>query len=148
MNDSKLRLQIITALDNAGLKATQDQINKLEKQLKNVNEKPNVSGITKELTKIPGKIGAISSSLGGLAIGLGVVYAGIKTFIGGVTVGKKAFETFGNGAGYTLDSIAGGFSNISTKIKNAIQEFFTGTNDMKAIAAAHEVAMSNIDAQT
>ena len=37
MADAKLRLQIITALDNAGIKATKEQVSSLEKQLKSVN---------------------------------------------------------------------------------------------------------------
>lgn len=147
MSDSKLRLQIITALDNAGLKATQDQINKLQDQLKNVNGKTNISGINKELTKLPGKIGAIAGNLGGLATALGAAYTVYKTFVTGVSVGKKAFEAFGDGAGYTLESIGNGFSSLWTKTKNFFQEFFTGTNDMKAAAAANEVAMQNIDTQ-
>jgi hypothetical protein len=37
MADSKLRLQIVTALDAAGIKATQQQIDGLEKSLKRLN---------------------------------------------------------------------------------------------------------------
>ena len=37
MADSKLKLQIVTALDNAGIKATQEQIAGLEKEFSNLN---------------------------------------------------------------------------------------------------------------
>ena len=36
--DSKLRLQIVTALDNAGIKATEDQINGLASKIQNINK--------------------------------------------------------------------------------------------------------------
>ena len=147
MNDSKLRLQIITALDNAGLKATQDQINKLEKQLKNVNAKSDVSELNKELTKIPGRFGEISQHLGGVAEKLGTVYVVWKTFTGAIKIGNKLFEMFSNGAGFSLESIKNGFSTLRTTAKNFFQELFTGTSDAKVAAAAHEVAMSNIDTQ-
>ena len=37
MADARLKLSIITALDNAGIKATKEQVSSLEKQLKSVN---------------------------------------------------------------------------------------------------------------
>lgn len=147
MTDSKLRLQIITALDNAGIKATQDQISKLENQLKNVNAKSNVDGLNKELTKMPGKFGKISEQLGGVAGKLGTVYAIWKSFTGGLQIGHKVFETFSDGAGYSLESISNGFTTLWTKTKNYFQELFTGTNELKAAAAANEIAMQSNEAR-
>lgn len=150
MTDSKLRLQIITALDNAGIKATRDQISKLENQLKNVNAKSNVDGLNKELTKMPGKFGKISEQLGGVASKLGTVYAAWKAFTGGLKIGQAIFNQFGDGAGYSLESIKSGFVDLGSKAKNFFQELLTGTSDAKAAAEANKIAMevgdSKVDA--
>lgn len=145
MADSKLRLQIITALDSAGIKATKEQIGGLENQLKNLNSKggASVDGLNRELTKMPGKFGKISEQLGGVAGKLGTVYAAWKSFEGGVKIGGKVFETFGDGAGYSLESIGNGFSSLWSKAKNFFQEMITGTNDLKAAAEANNIAMQN-----
>lgn len=85
--------------------------------------------------------------MGGLAEKIGTLYVSWKTFTGGITAGNKVFETFSDGAGYSLESIGNGFSTLWTKTKNYLQELVTGTNDLKAAAAANEIAMQNNEAK-
>lgn len=147
MSDSKLRLSIITALDNNGLKATRDQVSQLEKQFKNINNGSGMDKLNHELTKMPGKFGKISEQLGGVGAKLGTVYAMWKSFETGLSIGHKIFNTFSDGATYSLDSIKNGFTQLGTSAKNFFQKLLTGTNDMEALAKANEVAMSNMNAQ-
>lgn len=67
MADSKLRLQIVTALDAAGIKATQDQIDGLAKQIEKVNKDNKTTQLENTLGRLPGKLGGITKALGGVA---------------------------------------------------------------------------------
>lgn len=118
MADSKLKLSIITALDNAGIKATKEQIDQLSNKLNNLNAKSNVDGLNKELTKMPGKFGKISEQIGGVGAKLGTVYACWKALEGGLKIGQGIFKQFGDGAGYSLESIKNGFTDLGSKAKN------------------------------
>ena len=66
MADSKLKLQIVTALDNAGIKATQEQIAGLEKEFSNLNNSAGMSGAEKKLSKLQGPLGKLQDMFGGL----------------------------------------------------------------------------------
>ena len=66
MADSKLKLQIVTALDNAGIKATKEQIAGLEKELSKLNDNPGLSGAEKKLGKLQGPLGKLQDMFGGL----------------------------------------------------------------------------------
>lgn len=89
MADSKLRMDIITALDAAGIKATQQQIDGLAKQIEKVNSKGNVDKLENALGDMPGKLGKISKALGGVA---GQVGAVIGAFTTGYELGNLFFE--------------------------------------------------------
>lgn len=79
MADSKLKLQIITALDAAGIKATQQQIDGLAKQLEKVNQSGKVDKLQNALGDMPGKLGKITKALGGAAGAAGAVVGAFTT---------------------------------------------------------------------
>lgn len=147
MADSKLRLQIITALDNAGLKATQQQLDSLEKQLTNVSSKggSGFDGLSGKLQKMPGLVGDITGSFGKVGASIGYAYVAYQTFEKGVKAGNAIFEQFGDGAGYSLESIGNGFSTLGDKIKNGLSKFLTGTSEEDAIKQANEIAEKNTE---
>lgn len=89
MADSKLKLQIVTALDAAGIKATQEQIDGLTKQIEKVNADSKTSQIENALGRMPGKLGQISKALGGVA---GKASLLIGAFTTGFEIGNMFFE--------------------------------------------------------
>ena len=66
MADSKLKLQIVTALDNAGIKATKEQIAGLEQELSKVGDNKSLSDAEKKLSKLSGPFGKLQDMFGGL----------------------------------------------------------------------------------
>lgn len=67
MADSKLKLQIVTALDAAGIKATREQIDGLEKSLGKMNKggADGMDKFAKKLGRLPGPIGTIGDAFEG-----------------------------------------------------------------------------------
>ena len=119
MADAKLRLSIITALDKAGLTATKEQVGQLEAQLSKVNSQgANMDKLNQKLVKMPGKVGELAEQLGDVGTKLGAIYVAWKTFTGGLKAGQEIFKQFGDGAGYSLESIKNGFTDIGSKAKN------------------------------
>lgn len=144
MADAKLRLSIITALDKSGIKATKEQVGQLEAQLSKVNsQSSNMDKLNQKLVKMPGKVGELAEQLGSVGTKLGTIYVAWKTFTGGLKVGQEIFKQFGDGAGYSLESIKNGFTDIGIKAKNFFQELITGTSDAKAAAEANNIAIEN-----
>lgn len=86
MANSTLKMDIVTALDNAGIKATEQQIAGLEKQLNKVNEKSKLDKLENSLGKLPGNLGKIQSALGGIAAKVSSV---IGSFVMGYDIGTK-----------------------------------------------------------
>ena len=89
MADSKLKLQIVTALDAAGIKATKEQIDKMENALAKANKSGSdgLTGLEKKLGKIPGPAGKIADVFEGLG-GKIAKFGGIATsVIGAFKVG-------------------------------------------------------------
>ena len=66
MADSKLKLQIVTALDNAGIKATKEQIASLENELSKVGNNKGLSDAERKLSKLGGPLGKLQDMFGGL----------------------------------------------------------------------------------
>ena len=106
--DSKLRLQIVTALDNAGIKATEDQINGLASKIQNINKEAADKKLENAIGGLPGKIGKISKGLGGVAGQMALVVGAFQT---GWEIGTKFFDT----------AIKGwfGWEDAVTKLKKA-----------------------------
>lgn len=74
MADSKLKLQIVTALDNAGIKATKEQIEGMEKSLNKLNQGGDgTDKLVKRLGHMPGTLGKIGGSLDALGGKIGAV---------------------------------------------------------------------------
>lgn len=88
MSESKLRLQIVTALDNAGIKATKEQIDGLEKQLKKVNSSSGgVDNLAKSLGKLNGPLGGLEKIFGGIGGTISKVGGIATSVIGAFKVG-------------------------------------------------------------
>lgn len=99
MANSELRLKIVTALDNAGIKATKDQIDGLEKQLAKVgknSEKNGLGSLFQIFGRFPGKIGQVSRMLGG-------------------------FEKSAAQAGKLLPSLGKGMTTVGTSATGAVE---------------------------
>ena len=97
MANSELRLKIVTALDNAGIKATKEQLDGLEKQLSKVGNSGGKNGLGSLLQifgRFPGKIGQVSRMLGG-------------------------FEKSAEQAGKLLPSLGKGFTTVGTSAASA-----------------------------
>jgi len=77
MTNNELKLKIATALDNAGLKATKDQINGLAKDIKSLNR-----------TGGQGQGGVVSKLFGGTEIGK---LAKMGAAVAAITVAVKGF---------------------------------------------------------
>lgn len=88
MADSKLRLQITTALDAAGIKATQDQIAGLEKQLSKTSQAggDGLTNLEKKIGKLKGPLGQVQELFGGLAA---KITGAIGAFSLGFEIGEK-----------------------------------------------------------
>ena len=92
--NNKLRLQIVTQLDAAGIKATKDQVDQLELGLRRAGNSGEEAGqkfgaLEKALGKLPGPIGQIGSKLGGLAGKATLVFGAFST---GVEIGNKIYS--------------------------------------------------------
>ena len=74
--------------------------------------------LNQKLVKMPGKFGELAEQLGDVGTKLGTIYVAWKTFTGGLKVGQEIFKQFGDGAGYSLESIKNGFTDIGGKVKN------------------------------
>lgn len=59
MADSKLRLQIVTALDNAGIKATKDQVESLNKTLSKTGDGNKLGEVERTIGKMEGPLGKL-----------------------------------------------------------------------------------------
>lgn len=89
MANGKLRMDIVTALDNAGIKATEDQINGLEKQITKLNAKSSTDQVEKALGRMPGKLGQIGGALSGIAGKISLV---VGAFTTGYEIGTMFFD--------------------------------------------------------
>lgn len=92
--NNKLRLQIVTELDAAGIKATKDQVDALELGLRRAGHTGEESGekfgrLEKALGKLPGPLGKIGGAMGGLA---GKATMIIGAFSVGVEIGQKIVD--------------------------------------------------------
>lgn len=146
MADSSLMLKILTTLDAAGIKATEKQAENLSKKLKNAGLEKYTSGISKGLGKIidtaahlPPIFGAATKALGPIGVAITAIYVGIKAIVGVVkglgAASRAVFQNFSEDGKFSISSVSDGITNltynIKHKLKNAWQDFWTGTNDDK-----------------
>lgn len=118
MADAKLKLSIITALDNVGLKATKEQVAQLENQLKNVAGKTkNVEPAFKETFNKA--FDYIKWAAGGVAL---FWAAGPKLF--------KFFEDVTNNSKGMAEGVKDAFSNMAEDIVGATLEHFGVFNEL------------------
>lgn len=94
MTNAALRLQIITALDAAGIKATQDEVDALTRKLDSIGKKNPTEKLEEKLTKLPGKLGDIVSGMGKFGKALGVVGGIAEAFKQGWEIGSWINEKF------------------------------------------------------
>lgn len=87
MANANLKLQIQTALDNAGIKATKEQIEGLEKSLSKLNDNNAKSGLENKWSKLPGPIGKLNDLFGGLSGTIAKVGTTATAVIGAFKVG-------------------------------------------------------------
>lgn len=74
MANNELRLKISTALDNAGIKATNEQISGLERELTKVNQKGgDAESALRKLGKLKGPLGPVQDALGGIGGAIGKI---------------------------------------------------------------------------
>lgn len=118
MADAKLKLSIITALDNVGLKATKEQVAQLENQLKNVAGKTkDVEPAFKETFNKAFEY--ITWAAGGVAL---FWAAGPKLF--------KFFEDVTNNSKGMAEGVKDAFSNMAEGIASSTLEHFGVFNEL------------------
>jgi len=135
--DEKLRLSIVTALDNAGIKATEDQINGLAKSIQKVNKEAGESKLENALGDLHGPLGKVGKALDGIP---GKVFSIVGAFQTGYEVGTKFFDTVVRGWF--------GWEDAITKLKKAnraLQKELAG--NATAFDLATQKALAGNDAQ-
>lgn len=112
MADAKLKLSIITALDNAGIKATKEQVGQLENSLKNVNKTSGNTG-----SALAGTFKNAMTYIKGAAGGLALFWAaGPKLF--------KFFDNVQSSSSGMAEGVKNAFSNMAQSISDATLEHF------------------------
>ena len=121
---NNLKLQIITALDNAGIHATKQQINSLTNQVQTANSNISSSGnhTEKMLNRLAGNVGNFGGEFGKLGGQIAVAYGLFKSFMMSFETASSFFQKFTKEGVLTFSSIKEGFKDAG----NSIKEFFTG----------------------
>ena len=110
MADSKLKLSIVTALDNAGIKATEQQIDGMMKSIEHGSKQANSS--------LKGTFDGVDGSVNGM-------FKGVKTFLKDIAIAVGLTKTVGTAAMKV-------FEDVETKGKTAsesIQDSFRSAAD-------------------
>lgn len=96
--DNNLKLHIVTALDAAGIKATQQQIDGLTNKVSEFNNKSasSVKGFNNSLMKLPGTLGKVAMGVRGIAAAAGPIALIVTVFTEAYEVGKKLHTMLGN----------------------------------------------------
>lgn len=126
MSDSKLRLQIITQLDAAGIKATKDQVDKLEQSFKKTTDtgKSGFDSLEGQLKEMPGLFGALGKALGPVGRVLGGIGGAIALFKEGYEIGQKIREWAGETFNWakTFDQVQAEIKETEDAIAQAKQQ--------------------------
>ena len=88
--NQELRLKIATALDNAGIKATEQQIDGLAEKINKINKEAEGKKLENALGGLKGKLGQIGKALGGIPAQVGLIVGAFQT---GWEIGTKFFDT-------------------------------------------------------
>lgn len=143
MADSKLRLSIVTALDNAGIKMTKDQIDGLEKSISKLsdNGSSKVERVAGAFGGIPGPLGKIAKSFGGVA---GQAALAVGVFTTCFKIGEKLNETFSKISEQGLGSFTKGIWNSingTNKLNEDIKESQANLTNALNAASTQRIAM-------
>lgn len=63
-----------------------------------------------------------------------------------MSIGRKVFENFSDGASYSLESVKNGFEKTGHQIKMMWDKFMTGTNADEVMKQNMELAKANAEA--
>lgn len=131
--NNNLKLQIITALDNAGIKATKQQINSLTVDVQKANSQMGGLGgssknVDKVFRKLGGNVADFAGAFGKLGGAMGILYGATQAFIGSFKMADKFFQSFAKEGIVSVNSVKDGFKNLGHSIK----EFFTGYDAAQA----------------
>lgn len=94
MASADIKMQIVTALDAAGIKASQKEVDALAGKLKTVSRDDSTNVLEKKLTKLPGKIGEAVGAMGKFGKALGVAGAAMAAWKKGWELGSWINEKF------------------------------------------------------
>lgn len=144
MADSKLRLQIVTALDAAGFKATKQQIDGLEKSLSKLNGSggDKFSGLEKQLGSIKGPLGKLAPMFEGLGgtiakVG-GIATSVVGAFKVGVDIGTFIWEK----AVQPITGLGNKLKELKEQNKNAVKEADNLAESFEKLASASDKSFS------
>lgn len=94
MANADLRMQIVTALDAAGIKASQKEIDNLASKLDTLGKSNATEKLEAKLTKLPGKLNDIVGAMGKFGKALGVAGAMVEAFKMGWEIGSWINDKF------------------------------------------------------
>lgn len=94
MANADLRMQIVTALDAAGIKASQKEIDNLASKLDALGKSNATEKLEAKLTKLPGKLNDIVGAMGKFGKALGVAGAMVEAFKMGWEIGSWINDKF------------------------------------------------------
>lgn len=94
MANADLRMQIVTALDAAGIKASEKEIDNLAKKLDTVGKNNATDKLEAKLTKLPGKLNDVVGAMGKFGKAVGMVGAMVEAFKMGWEIGTWINEKF------------------------------------------------------
>ena len=140
--DSKLRLQIATSLDNAGIKATEQQIDGLAAQIQKVNKEAESKKLENAIGGLHGPLGKIGKALKGMPAQIALIAGAFQT---GWEIGTKFFDTVVRGWF--------GWEDAVTKLKKAnrslMKELQQNANvfdsSTQKILSGHDMQIAKID---
>ena len=94
MANADLRMQIVTALDAAGIKASEKEIDNLAKKLDTVGKNNATDKLEAKLTKLPGKLNDVVGAMGKFGKAIGIVGVAVEAAKQGWEIGTWINEKF------------------------------------------------------
>lgn len=137
-----MRLQIATVLDNAGIKATEQQIDGLATQIQKINKEAESKKLENAIGGLQGPLGKIGKALKGMPAQIALIAGAFET---GWTIGTKFFDTVIKGWF--------GWEDAVTKLKKAnrvlMKELANNANAFDSMTqktlAGHDMQIAKID---